>query len=93
MFTERDIKYYYRIQHIPISLDAKVHFKQTNLNFLTKFTQKGYFQSKAGENKSHHQIKHIQFNLSTKFHLKQKGSFQCLEQICPKGLFDLKQKK
>ena len=32
--------------HIWIRRGTKFHFKQTNLNFRTKFAQKGYFRSK-----------------------------------------------
>ena len=38
-----------RIDHIRISLGAKFHLKPTINIFKTKFAQKGYFLSKAGQ--------------------------------------------
>ena len=59
--------------HIRISLGTKYHFKQTVLNFCTKFAQKEYFWSKKEKKKrkeNDHWILHIQVSLGTKFQLK-----------------------
>ena len=61
----------HQIQHIPIKLGTKFHFKHTVLIFWTKFVQKEYLQSKTEKSEHHHQIQHIRINLKTKFHLKQ----------------------
>ena len=43
----RKSKHYYRIKHIPISVDPQFHLKQIIFIFWTKFAQKGYFRSKT----------------------------------------------
>ena len=57
--------------HIRISLGTKFHFKETIMNFETKFAQKLDFRSKNGNNEYHHRILHIRISLDTKCQLKQ----------------------
>ena len=40
-------EYHHRFLRIQVSLDNKLHFKQTILKSCTKSTQKGYFRSKT----------------------------------------------
>ena len=49
---------------------TKFHFKQTILNFGTKFVQKGYFGSTTNKSEHHHYILQIRIGLRNKFHLK-----------------------
>ena len=42
------------------------------MNFVTKFSQKGYFRSKKEINENHHRILNIRIKLGSKFQLEQK---------------------
>ena len=42
------------------------------MNFVTKFSQKGYFRSKKEINENHHRILNIRIRLGSKFQLEQK---------------------
>ena len=57
--------------NIGINLDAKFHFKQSILNFMTKFAQKGYFRSKMKKVNITIQFAIFELiSLTTKFQLK-----------------------
>ena len=58
------------ILHIRIILGTKFQFKLTILIFLTKFFQKGRFQSKTEKKERHRWVLHIRISLGTKFELK-----------------------
>ena len=49
VFGEKQREHHHRTQHIRISLDAKFYVRYVVLIFWTKFDQKVYFASKAGE--------------------------------------------
>ena len=55
--------------HIWISLGKKFHFKQSVLNFMTKFAPKKVFSLKI-EKSEHQWMRHIWISLGTKFQLK-----------------------
>ena len=56
-------EHYHQVFSILNSLNTKFQPKMTSLNFWTKLTQKGYFQSKKENNENHHQILHIRISL------------------------------
>ena len=73
---KQKIDHHNPILHIQNSFGIKFHHKLEILNFWTKLTQKGYFQSKNEKKKeNHYQILHIRISLGAKFQLQQKGYF------------------
>ena len=54
-----------------IIVGIKFQLKLTVSNFMTKLTQKGYFQYKEGTSENHHRILHIRICLGSKFQLQQ----------------------
>ena len=59
----------HHLQILPIrnSLRAKFQLKLTTLNFWTKLSPKGYFQSKKELNENYHRILQIQISPGSKF--------------------------
>ena len=66
----RKSEHHHWILRIPINLCANLQLKLTIIIFITKFGQKGYFQSKREKVNNNHWILLIQISLDTKFQLK-----------------------
>ena len=76
---------------IRITLGIKFHLKLTILIFWTKLSQTGYFRPKTKKSEHPYWILHIGISLNIKFHLT--DNFNFLDQICPKSVFPIKNRK
>ena len=79
--------------NIGINLDAKFHFKQSILNFMTKFAQKGYFRSKMKKVNITIQFAIFELiSLTTKFQLKL-TILLAWTKFCPRRVFPVENRQ
>ena len=71
MFKSRKSEHPHLMLHIKISQSTKFQLKLAILNFRTKLTQEGCFQSKKEKNEINHVILNIRISLGSKLQLQQ----------------------